>query len=217
MFGMPSHRGRFVQAAIWMSLWLALLATGCGSDEPTSAGDASPSATVATTEPSLGGGESAIVGRWERIHKCSELLDALDKAGLREVAPAVIAEDHFPDMSAAELAQKDDPCMGAKAPFVHSHFFTASGAFGSLDENENQVDEGSYEVIDGRTIRIGGGQGVNFTYTIEGDTLTLSPVLTQEMVEEALATPLEISDAERAIAVAYPGHRWKRVACKTWC
>ena len=35
----------------------------------------------------------------------------------------------------------------------------------------------------------------------------LSPVLTQAMVEEALRLPLEISNAERAIAVAYPGHR----------
>jgi hypothetical protein len=206
-----------VRATVWISLWLALFVAGCGSDEPTSADDASPSTTAATTATPPGGGESAIVGRWERVHKCSELLDALDEAGLRKVAPALIAEDHFLDTNAAELAQKDDPCVGAKAPFVHSHFFTASGGFGSLDENENQVDEGSYEVIDSRTIRIGGDEGVNFSYTIEGNTLMLSPVLTQAMVEEALATPREISNAERAIAVAYPGHVWKRVNCKTWC
>lgn len=211
-------RSVIVKAAIWMLLWLALFAAGCGSDEPTSADDASPSTTAATTETSPGSvGESAIVGRWERVHDCSELLNALDDAGLREVAPPIVGEEYFPDVSAAELAQKDELCKGAKAPFVHSHFFDATGRFGSLDENESQVDEGSYEIIDSRTIRIGGDRGVEFNYKIEGHTLMLSPVLTQTMVEEALANPLVISNAARAIAVAYPGQVWKRVNCKTWC
>ena len=130
-----------VKAAIWISLWLALFAAGCGSDEPTTADDAGPSTTAATTETSPGTvGESAIVGRWERVHECSELLIALDEAGLRKVAPAIVGEEYFPNISAADLAEKDELCEGAKAPFDHSHFFDATGRFGSLDENENQVD-----------------------------------------------------------------------------
>lgn len=207
-----------MKAALWISLWsLALLGAGCGSDEQT-ADDAAPPTTAATTETSPAGfGAAAIVGRWERVHECSELLNALDKAGLRVVAPAIVGEEYFPNTSAAGLAQKDELCEGANAPFIHSHFFDATGRFGSLDENESPVDEGRYEIIDSRTIRIGGDQGVAFKYKIEGDKLMLSPVLTQAMVQEARANPLEITNAARAIAVAYPGQAWKRVNCKSWC
>jgi hypothetical protein len=218
MYGYLHAEDVIVKAAIWISLCLALFVAGCGSDERTSADDASPSKTAATTETSPGSvGNAAIVGRWERVHECSELLEALDAAGLREVAAPIVAGDYFSDMKAAVLAENDELCEGAKPPFVHSHFFDAEGRFGSLDENESQVDEGRYEIIDSRTIRIGGDEGVAFHYKIEGETLTLSPVLTQAMVEEALANPLVITDATRAIAVAYPGQVWKRVPCKTWC
>ena len=142
MYGIR-HPRVILKAALWISLWLMLFAAGCGSDEPTPAADASPATTAATTETSPGSvGESAIVGRWQRVHKCGELLNALDKAGLREVAPRIVGEEYFPDVPAAELAQKDELCEGAKSPFVHSHFFDGVGRFGSLDENENQVDEG---------------------------------------------------------------------------
>lgn len=215
--GSRTRKG-IVKAAIWISVWLALVITGCGSDDPTSAGDASPTTAAVTTQSSRGSvGEPAIVGRWERVHKCSELLAALDAAGLREVAAPIVAGDYFDDMNAAALAEKDELCEGAKPPFVHSHFFDAEGRFGSLDENESQVDEGRYEVIANDTIRLGGDQGVDFRYKIHGDTLTLSPVLTEAMVETALANPRAITDATRAIAVAYPGQEWKSVPCKSWC
>ena len=207
-----------LKAAVWIPVWLALVITGCGSEDPTSAGDASPTTAAATTESSRGGvGKAAIVGRWERVHRCTELVAALDAAGLREVAAPIVAGDYFAEMNAAALAEKDELCEGAKPPFVHSHFFDAEGRFGSLDENESQVDEGGYEVIANDTIRLGGDQGVDFQYKIDGDTLTLSPVLTEAMVETALANPMAITDATRAIAIAYPGHEWKRVPCKSWC
>jgi len=207
-----------VKAAIWVSLWLALIAAGCGSDDPMSADDTSPATIAATTERSPGGvGESAIVGRWERVIKCSELLNALEEAGLRTVAPKLVGENYFPHTPAAELARKDDLCEGAKPPFVHSHFFNAAGRFGSLDENENFVGGTNYEIIDSRTIRIGGERGNTFKYKIDGDGLRLSPFLTQAMVKEALANPMTVTNAGMAIAVAYPGHVWKRVSCKTWC
>src|SRR5918994_2710864 len=207
-----------VRAAIWIAVvWLALLAPGCGSDDGMSADDASPTTTAVTTESPGSRGEAAIVGRWERVHECGELLAALDAAGLRAVAAPIVAGDYFADMNAAALAGKDEPCEGAKPPFVHSHFFDAEGRFGSLDENESQVDEGRYEVIANDTIRLGGDQGVHFRYKVHGDTLTLSPVLTEAMVETALANPRAITDATRAIAVAYPGQEWKRVPCKSWC
>jgi hypothetical protein len=197
-----------------LSLWLVFVVAGCGADDTTTGGDAAPATTAATTDASSGVVHSAIVGRWERVHECGELVAALDEAGLGAAAPAIVAGDYFPDISVAEVAAKGELCEGAKA-MVHSHFFDASGRFGSLDENENQVDEGRYEVIDSRTIGL--GPGVEFNFQIEGDTLTLSPVLSEGMVEEALANPLEIADAVRAIAVAYPGQEWRRVPCNTRC
>ena len=206
-----------VKGVIWISLCLVLTA-GCGSEEPSTADDAGPRTTAAATESSASDVRgAAIIGRWERVHACTELVSALEEVGLGDVAAPIVAGDYYSDGSAAELAAKDDLCEGAKPPFVHSHFFDASGGFGSLNEDENQVDEGPYEIVDDRTIRIGGDQGVAFNYEIEDYTLTLSPVLSEAMVEEALANPTQITNATRAVAVAYPGQEWKRVPCKTWC
>jgi hypothetical protein len=193
---------------------LTVLAVGCGSDESSSAGQ--PSSTQSTTAGTTTAAP-AIVGRWERVNKCPQLVMALEEAGLGSIAPSVVG-DYFPETSAKELAQKDDLCEGAK-PFVHYHFFSEAGQFGSLDENENQVDDGPYEIIDSSTIRIGGGDpgGVVFDYEIQGDTLALSPVLTRAMRKQALARPLDFSDAGWAISVAYPGEVWKRVSCDSWC
>jgi hypothetical protein len=43
-------------------------------------------------------------------------------------------------------------CKGARGPLEHSHFFTASGAFGSHDENGQQVDDGNYVAMDANTL-----------------------------------------------------------------
>jgi hypothetical protein len=37
------------------------------------------------------------------------------------------------------------------------------------------------------------------------------------MKEQALANPLQFTDAGWAVAVAYPGEEWKRVSCADWC
>jgi hypothetical protein len=103
-------------------------------------------------------------------------------------------------------------------PFVHSHFFTADGAFGSLTEDLQQVDDGPYEILDGGRFRIGDPDGgVVFRYEINGDELSLAPVITPEMRKQALAHPLRFSDAAWSIAVSYPGQVWKRVECRGWC
>ena len=169
-----------------------------------------------TTTGSSTAETASIVGRWERTNECPQLVEALNDAGLGVIAPAV-AGDYFPSASAKALAKKDDVCEGAK-PFVHSHFFDAAGNFGSLDENENQVDDGTYEIIDGDTFRIGNADtGAGFHYQVDGDTLTLSPVITKEMIEGALAHPLDFSPAGWSVAVSYPGQSWKRTDCGNWC
>ena len=76
-----------------------------------------------------------IVGRWQQSHKCDELVSALNALGLGALAPGVVG-DYFPNQTPEELAAKPDICSGA-VPQLHSHFFTASGLFGSLDQFQN--------------------------------------------------------------------------------
>ena len=157
-----------------------------------------------------------LVGRWERVNNCSELVQALESAGLGAIAPAVVG-DFFPGSSPQELARKDDVCEGAQ-PIAHSHFFDGSGRFGSLDDEEEQVDDGTYTIVDEGTFVISKEfPDVTFHYTIEGDTLSITPVVTEAIKADALARRHDFTVAGWANAMSYPGHEWKRVACGRWC
>jgi hypothetical protein len=153
-----------------------------------------------------------IVGRWAQTHRCQQLVDALNAQGLGALAPGVVG-DYFPDQTYAELAAKPDLCSGAK-PLRHSHFFTASGLFGSLDQFGNQVDDGTYEIVDSNTIRINDG---TFGYSIQGNTLALTPLITDKQRREALRDPAAFSTAGWMVAVSYPGTTWEGVPCEGWC
>jgi hypothetical protein len=129
----------------------------------------------------------------------------------------VLAGDYFPGERAGDLAKKADVCDGAEAQ-RHSHFFTKDGAFGSLDQNLKQVDDGSYRMIGTTTLRIGSDVRATFRYRIaSGNQLTLEPVISESMKRRALANPLKFSAAGWAVAVAYPGHIWQRVHCEGRC
>ena len=198
---------------------LALSAAGCGSDEP-SAGQPAASESIGLaakpTTASTTATDPQLVGLWRRVNKCPELIGALEEAGLGAAAASVVG-DFFPDTRPEELAEKEDLCEGAE-PFVHYHFFDAQGRFGSLDEEHDQVDDGMYEIIDQGRFRIGNADvGVVFHYEVDGDTLSLTPEITKAMLEEALARPLEFSDAGWSVAVSYGGEEWKRVPCESWC
>jgi len=45
----------------------------------------------------------------------------------------------------------------------------------------------------------------------------LTPLLTPELKQEALADPLNFNVAGWMVAVAYGGHPFRRVACGVWC
>jgi hypothetical protein len=145
------------------------------------------------------------------------MVQALDQAGLRELAPSVVG-DYFPDNKPQELARKADVCQGAK-PQQHSHFFTKDGKFGSVDQTEQQVDDGRYRVVDERTFRLGSGRHTEtFHYRIVGgNQLTMEPAIPARSKRAALANPFEFSLAGHAAAVAYTGHTWKRVDCAGFC
>jgi hypothetical protein len=203
------------RAATFVLVALTILVAGCGgSNESTPAEEPSSSEpTTATTESAA----SPIVGRWEQVHGCDQLVKALAKAGLRELAPGVVGENYFPDQSPKQLAQKPDLCRGA-TPQRHGHFFTEEGLFGSLDQEDNQVDDNTYEV-NGDILRIGEGEWQGeFRYRIVDDAvLVLHPVIKPADRRRALARPLEFGPAGWQVAVSYDGLPWKRVDCAGWC
>jgi hypothetical protein len=198
---------------------LTVVAAGCGSGEPSAeqpgATDSTSPAATSTIADKMAT-DPELVGLWRRVNKCSELVGALEDAGLGDVAFSVVG-DFFPEFAPEELATKDDLCEGAE-PIVHYHFFDAAGQFGSLDENQDQVDSGMYEIIDDGRFRINNGDfEVVYAYEVDGDTLALTPEITEEMIAEALANPSEFTAAGWSVSVSYPGQEWKRVPCDGWC
>ena len=93
----------------------------------------------------------------------------------------------------ADLADPANPCADA-VPREHGHFFTEDGEFGSTDFNGDQVDDGSYEIVDDDTVSINGTQ---FGYAVHGDELTLQP--------PPVATDCSDFECQWSIMVAMPG------------
>jgi hypothetical protein len=177
-----------------------LVMFGCGSNgEPA----ATPETAGPPTTPTP---SSLLVGEWQRVNKCQELVQALNQAGLKKQIPEMVAGSELvPGVvnDPNQLADKSHPCKGA-VPRIHSHFFTESGQFGSRNHKREQVDDGPYRVIDDSTVVIG-DPGVTFHYKIiNGDTLMLDPVLPECSSQGCF-------EAGWSVAVAYPGHAWKRI------
>jgi hypothetical protein len=171
----------------------------------------------ASTEAMVPGHQAdSIVGLWGQVHRCQQLVDALDARGLGALAPGMVG-DYFPDQTFEELAAKPDLCSGAK-PQRHYHFFTSNGQFGSLDQHYNQVDDGTWEKVDSNTFRIGASDrsAATFDFSMRGDTLTLIPRITEAQRREALADPKAFSTAGWMVAVSYPGTKWEGLPC-VWC
>jgi hypothetical protein len=182
---------------------LTLLVAACGGADGDGGGASATSAAPATTAAAAG---APLVGEWRRTHKCEEVVDILKKAGFNEqVALENIAGNGFlPGVSSAsEIADVKQPCRGA-VPLLHSHFFTADGKFGSKDQNGQQVDDGTYKIVDDRTFVISGGSDVTFHYRINGDTIRFDPVVPS-------CAP-SCDEASWSVMVAFPGKTWERVS-----
>lgn len=163
---------------------------------------------------------SPLVGRWERLTSCQELVADLQSAGLgATVAQAWVGQTSSAGESSfrpgSPQPTRAHPCTGAIAR-PHSHFFALSGRFGSLDWKGGQVDDAPYRIINARTIEIGSGTPhATLHFAIrDGNVLTLSPMLTPAMIRQANAHPAQFSSAFWAVTVAYAGHTWKRVRCR---
>ena len=196
------------------------VAAACGGGTSAATSNHSvPASSSSTTTPAATG----LVGRWQRVTTCRELVSELDKAGLAPLAQYAWAAQTSSTGTSSFAAGSprptaSHPCGGALRR-LHSHYFTASGQFGSLDWLGGQVDNAPYHVINSSTIHIGSGDpGATFHYRItNGNTLTLTPVLDAAMRRQALANPKRFSSAGWAVSVAYAGSTWKRVPCQSWC
>jgi hypothetical protein len=124
---------------------------------------------AATPLVSASAGSASIVGRWSRTTTCQDFVQALTKAGLRPLAPGVLAGNGLVPGTPKQLAAKSNICAGAIAR-VHSHFFTADGRFGSVNWANKQVDDGHYTIV-GNTLHIGPSV---FRYTIIAKRLNLT-------------------------------------------
>jgi hypothetical protein len=82
-----------------LALVVAGLAAGCGADDSETAKAPSPT-PGATSSPRA----ASIVGRCEVRRTCQDMVEALDQAGLREIAPSVVG-DYFPGKKPQQLAQ----------------------------------------------------------------------------------------------------------------
>ena len=165
---------------------------------------AAPATATATTLTTAVGG--SLVGTWERVTRCKELVHALEKAGLDQfVLDNVVGNGFLPGVTSPDqIADPKHPCKGA-VPRVHAHFFTADGQFGSLDFTGQQVDAGVYTIIEPGTVVIDNGDfraTFHYRFTDHGDTIRFYPVLPDCVC----------ATAQWAVAVAYPGKKWTRVS-----
>jgi hypothetical protein len=186
----------------------ALLAvTSCGGDEEPSPTQPSPTATgTSSPQASEEAVASPIVGDWERVMTCEERVTALVDAGLgRFAAEHVAGNEMIPGISfdEPELIDPENPCKGA-VPRKHGHFFTSDGSFGSTDHRGEQVDDGTFEVVDAHTVVISNPDAtVTFKFRIEHAELFLDPVMPS-------CVKTGCWQAQWAVAVASPGRPWRR-------
>lgn len=191
---------------------LAVVLAGCAGSPGTAptalprtlaspAASASPSVPAASASPT----QAAIVGEWVGFHDCETIVAMLQKAGLEEfLADAVYGNGLVAgDPMASGLKDPSHPCDGAVRR-QHSHFFTATGEFGSKDFNGQRVDDGTY-TLEGTDVIVINGK--RFKYEINGDALSLEP----EPVDISACTTKECRfDATWVLMVALPGTTWTR-------
>src|SRR4051812_31602211 len=132
---MKSHRTAALAVAGAVAVTVAVavavaVAVGSGAAAPSAPPGPSQARSATTT----------LVGRWERTNTCRELVRALKRYGLGATAPAMIAGNGYVSGTPQQIARRRDPCRGAVRR-RHSHFFRADGQFGSVDYNDQQVDD----------------------------------------------------------------------------
>ena len=115
---------------------------GCTSNSSTPPpSGTSHSPVESPTSPPVAG----LVGRWERVLTCQELVSGLDKAGLAPLTPYVwLGQTSSTGLSSfasgSPKPTKAHPCTGALNR-EHSHFFSQSGCQRRLNFDPLATDE----------------------------------------------------------------------------
>ena len=125
------------------------------------------------------------------------MLAAFVSAGLAESHADWLAGNFF---GGSPVPTGGDVCEGAQEPLEHSHFFTASGEFGSHDENGQQVDDGDYVApgagkvaFPSHATEFGFAGDLVVGYSIDGDVVTFDvklPDACDESCKDAYAWAL---------------------------
>ena len=164
---------------------------------PVAAASASPSVRPSPTQV------PPLVGDWLGFHNCQRIVDIMTAAGMPEQALMNVADSGtIPGVTTVEqIADPKNPCVGA-VDVAHSHFFTASGLFGSRDSNGQQVDDGHWKIVDANTLDI---NGTRFGFQVDGDELRMQPV-------DVGTCPVNGQWCPEAwkLMVAMPGMAWTR-------
>jgi len=145
-----------------------------------------------------------LVGTWQRVTTCTELVSALRKADLQKFVLEFVAGNGFiPGVTKPDqIANPAKPCVGA-VPRKHSHFFTKANVFGSRDWTGQPVDDGTYRLLGRNTVVISKEfPKVTFHYRIQGRSIRFTPVLRAGCKTFRCAW---------AISMAYPGKTWMRL------
>jgi hypothetical protein len=168
------------------------------------AASTSPSATSSVSETP----RPPLVGRWELKKTCTMIVEALTKAGLTELIPLDVVETlKLPENAALpDSWDRSHPCADAKTPTEHSHTFWPDGEFNSYDQNDAQVDEGSYKIVNDHTSIIGGPTPTTFHYRIRGDTIMFDVEVPKDCTTKHCLHVLAWAFSE-----ANPGQEWTRV------
>ena len=190
---------------------LAVLLAGCAG--ATATASPGPVATVtvapatATALPSVSAAPPApaLVGTWLGTHNCQRIVDILRTAGMEpQILPTIVENGLLPGITdPADVPDPTHPCDGA-IELAHSHFFTTGGLFGSRDQRGQQVDDGSWSLVDEDTLAI--NEQNLFDFVIEGTELRMEPV----SVGACPADPTVWCPETWKLMVAMPGMAWTR-------
>ena len=190
-----------------------LVAVGCGSNASTR------SESTASTKPTPPAKNSALpplVGQWEITQTCAGMVRALRHAHRLDLIRYELGDfvEGWEDGPPAGWSPRH-PCAHQTPPRAHSHTFWADGIFNSWDQNGEQVDEGTYQLIDDHTFQF--PPLLTMNYQVSGDTLTMNPVEPENCTAKRIVRVEDgrdvscLDDFAWAFSVAWPGERWTRV------
>jgi hypothetical protein len=139
-------RSPVVRVATVLAIATALAA--CDEEHlPTGASGSTASTTHAEDPP------NPLLGEWARINSCDAFVLAFERARLDRLVPEWLVSAGYFDRT--DQVDPTAPCQGAVED-RNSYFFQPSDRFGSLDQDEVLVDDGTYESVDESSIAIVG-------------------------------------------------------------